>query len=74
MRATGNFENARNVDPMVALSDATRAHIDHWLGKSPGNDARAVQFTRRLTDPQGRERSISTQGTREVIHSASSSE
>ena len=37
-----------------------RHTIDEWLGKAPaGNDARAVQFTRRLTDPQGRERSIS---------------
>lgn len=37
-----------------------RDTIDDWLGKTPaGNDARAVQFTRRLTDPQGRERSIS---------------
>jgi PAS domain S-box-containing protein len=37
-----------------------RHTIDGWLGKTaPGNDARAVQFTRRLTDPEGRERSIS---------------
>jgi PAS domain S-box-containing protein len=37
-----------------------RHTIDDWLGKTPArNDARAVQFTRRLTDPQGRERSIS---------------
>ncbi|HQX92954.1 MAG TPA: NAD(P)H-dependent oxidoreductase subunit E, partial [Thermomonas sp.] len=27
MKATGNFEACRNVDPMVVLSDATRAHI-----------------------------------------------
>jgi hypothetical protein len=25
MKATGNFENARNVDPMVELSDKTRS-------------------------------------------------
>jgi len=37
-----------------------RAAIGEWLGKPPpGDDARTVQFTRRLTDPQGRERSIS---------------
>jgi PAS domain S-box-containing protein len=37
-----------------------RAAIDEWLGRTPpANDARTVQFTRRLTDPQGRERSIS---------------
>ena len=29
MRATGNFEAAQNVDPLVALSAETRAHIDH---------------------------------------------
>ncbi|RYG27941.1 MAG: NAD(P)H-dependent oxidoreductase subunit E, partial [Burkholderiales bacterium] len=27
MKATGNFEACRNVDPMAVLSDATRAHI-----------------------------------------------
>ena len=42
MRATGNFENARNVDPLVALSDATRAHIDHWLGKFPPDRKRSA--------------------------------
>ena len=42
MKATGNFENARNVDPMVALSDATRAHIDHWLTKFPPDRKRSA--------------------------------
>ena len=37
-----------------------RNTIDGWLGKTPsGEAAQTVQFTRRLTDPQGRERSIS---------------
>ena len=37
-----------------------RGTIDDWLGKTPpGDDTRTVQFTRWLTDPQGRERSIS---------------
>ena len=35
MRATGNFEAARDIDPLLALSDATRARIDHWLSKFP---------------------------------------
>jgi PAS domain S-box-containing protein len=36
------------------------ATIAEWLGKTPSGDgARTVQFTRRLTDPQGRERSLS---------------
>jgi len=42
MRATGNFESARNVDPMVELSDATRAHIDHWLSKFPPDRKRSA--------------------------------
>ena len=37
-----------------------RDTLDDWLGKTPsGEAAQTVQFTRRLTDPQGRERSIS---------------
>lgn len=42
MRATGNFESARNVDPMVALSDKTRAHIDTWLEKFPPDRKRSA--------------------------------
>jgi len=42
MKATGNFEAARNVDPMVVLSDKTRAHIDHWLSKFPPERKRSA--------------------------------
>ena len=42
MRATGNFENARNVDPLQVLSDQTRAHIDHWLSKFPPDRKRSA--------------------------------
>ena len=42
MKATGNFENARNVDPMVVLSDDTRSHIDHWVGKFPADRKRSA--------------------------------
>ncbi len=42
MKATGNFEAVRDVDPMVALSDATRAHIDHWLTKFPPDRNRSA--------------------------------
>ena len=42
MKATGNFEAARNVDPMVVLSDKTRAHIDHWLTKFPPDRKRSA--------------------------------
>ena len=42
MKATGNFEAARDVDPMVVLSDKTRAHIDHWLAKVPPERKRSA--------------------------------
>ncbi len=42
MKATGNFEACRNVDPMVALTDKTRAHIDHWLAKFPPDRKRSA--------------------------------
>ena len=42
MKVTGNFENTRNVDPQQALSDATRAHIDHWLAKFPADRKRSA--------------------------------
>ena len=42
MKATGNFEACRHVDPLVALSDATRAHIDHWLTKFPAQQKRSA--------------------------------
>ena len=42
MKATGNFEACQNVDPMVALTDATRAHIDHWLAKFPPDRRRSA--------------------------------
>ncbi|MGY0633167.1 NADH-quinone oxidoreductase subunit NuoE [Luteimonas sp. A478] len=42
MKATGNFEKARNVDPMVALSDDTRATIDHWVGRFPADRKRSA--------------------------------
>ena len=42
MKATGNFEACQHVDPMVALSDKTRAHIDHWLAKFPPERKRSA--------------------------------
>src|SRR3546814_3207904 len=42
MKATGNFENARNVDPMVVLSDDVRAYIDHWVAKFPPDRKRSA--------------------------------
>jgi len=42
MKATGNFEACQHVDPMVALSGQTRAHIDHWLAKFPPDRKRSA--------------------------------
>ena len=42
MKATGNFEAVAHVDPMVALSDETRAHIDHWVAKFPPDRKRSA--------------------------------
>lgn len=42
MKATGNFAACQNVDPMVALTDSTRAHIDHWVSKFPADRKRSA--------------------------------
>ena len=42
MKATGNFAACQDVDPMVALSDTTRAHIDHWVAKFPPDRKRSA--------------------------------
>jgi NADH-quinone oxidoreductase subunit E len=42
MKATGNFEAVKDVDPMVALSHTTRAHIDHWVAKFPPDRKRSA--------------------------------
>ena len=42
MKATGNFAACQDVDPMVALTDATRAHIDHWVAKFPPDRKRSA--------------------------------
>jgi NADH-quinone oxidoreductase subunit E len=42
MKASGNFDKVRNVDPLVVLSAATRTHIDHWLAKFPPERKRAA--------------------------------
>ena len=42
MKATGNFEAVRDVDPMVALSASVREHIDHWAAKFPPDRKRSA--------------------------------
>ncbi len=42
MRATGNFDKVRDVDPMAVLSEETRKHIDHWEAKFPADRKRSA--------------------------------
>ncbi len=42
MRATGNFDKVKNVDPTSVLTGATRAHIDHWVAKFPPERKRSA--------------------------------
>ncbi|MBS0381463.1 MAG: NADH-quinone oxidoreductase subunit NuoE [Proteobacteria bacterium] len=42
MKATNNFEKVKDVDPMIALTDTTRAHIDHWAAKFPPDRKRSA--------------------------------
>lgn len=42
MKATGNFDKVKNVDPMLVLTDATRQRIDHWAAKFPADRKRSA--------------------------------
>jgi len=42
MKATGNFEAVKDVDPLTVLSAETRAHIDHWAAKFPPDRKRSA--------------------------------
>jgi len=42
MKATGNYEAVRDVDPQAVLGDATRKHIDHWAAKFPPERRRSA--------------------------------
>ena len=42
MRATGNWEEVKDVDPLVALNAHTREHIDHWAAKFPPDRKRSA--------------------------------
>ena len=42
MRATGNWEEVKDVDPLVALNSHTREHIDHWVAKFPPDRKRSA--------------------------------
>ena len=42
MKATGNFDAVKDVDPLVALNAHTREHIDHWVAKFPPDRKRSA--------------------------------
>ena len=42
MKATGTYEEVKDVDPLVALSAHTREHIDHWVAKFPPDRKRSA--------------------------------
>ncbi len=42
MKSAIGFNAVRDVDPLLVLSDATRAHIDHWVAKFPPERKRSA--------------------------------
>ncbi|MGN6236465.1 NADH-quinone oxidoreductase subunit NuoE [Dyella sp. KULCS107] len=42
MKATGHYDQVRNVDPLVVLNDHTRHHIDAWVAKFPPDRKRSA--------------------------------
>ena len=42
MKATGNYAQVRDVDPIVVLTAHTRQHIDHWAAKFPPERKRSA--------------------------------
>ncbi len=42
MKATGTYEEVKDVDPLVALNAHTREHIDHWVAKFPSDRKRSA--------------------------------
>ncbi|PZQ14029.1 MAG: NADH-quinone oxidoreductase subunit NuoE [Rhodanobacter denitrificans] len=42
MKATGTYEEIKDVDPLALLSEHTRHHIDHWVAKFPPDRKRSA--------------------------------
>ncbi|MDE2270717.1 MAG: NADH-quinone oxidoreductase subunit NuoE [Xanthomonadaceae bacterium] len=42
MKAAGDFDKVKDVDPMALLTAETRAHIDHWVAKFPPERKRSA--------------------------------
>jgi len=42
MKATGNYEQVKNVDPLVVLNEHTRHHIEEWVARFPADRKRSA--------------------------------
>jgi len=42
MKATGHYNEVKDVDPLVELTAHTREHIDHWAAKFPPDRKRSA--------------------------------
>ncbi|MFZ1838413.1 MAG: NAD(P)H-dependent oxidoreductase subunit E, partial [Dokdonella sp.] len=42
MKATGTWNDVRNVDPQALLTEHTRGHIDAWVAKFPPDRKRSA--------------------------------
>ena len=42
MKATGHYEQVKDIDPKAVLSAHTIEHIDHWVAKFPAERKRSA--------------------------------
>lgn len=42
MKATGTYNQVKDVDPLAVLTEKTRHHIDHWVSKFPPDRKRSA--------------------------------
>ena len=42
MKATGHYNEVKDVDPWLVLNEHTREHIDHWVAKFPPERKRSA--------------------------------
>jgi NADH-quinone oxidoreductase subunit E len=42
MKATNHYAEVKDIDPLAALDEHTREHIDHWVSKFPADRKRSA--------------------------------
>jgi len=42
MKATGHYNEVKDIDPWLVLNEHTREHIDHWVSKFPPERKRSA--------------------------------